>query len=333
MMDPHQEKLMAAAQALGVEVIDLSKSWNTDVVLYRWNGQEQLVMEGRIYSHLSHHNDLICDDKQITKLLLSELGIPSPAGMIFKVDLEEDSDEHADSEDASWESAVEAFMESEKVYVCKPLYGTDGHAVGMNKRDGADVEMHIDGYREDYATWLVEEQVEGDDLRVQVIGGELVAACIRIPAFVTGDGESSLEELIAQHNEKIAAQNPNNALEIDAATRQLMREQELYLSTVPEAGQEVRLKYVSNMGQGGIARDVTDSLHPIYKEWMRRIAEKFKLRTFAFDAMTTDHTADPSTACKALELNAKAQWMHHTFSEVRTHDIPTMILKDLFPGL
>jgi hypothetical protein len=84
------------------------------------------------------------------------------------------------------------------------------------------------------------------------------------------------------------------------------------------------------MGQGGVAEDVTDSLHPLYYEWIERIAARFRVGIFAFDCISSDPTADPLENSATLELNAKAQWMHHTFTEGRQHDIPTLILKDLF---
>ena len=122
-------------------------------------------------------------------------------------------------------------------------------------------------------------------------------------------------------------------MELDADSRRLMREQSLYLDTVVEAGRKIQLKYISNMGQGGVAYDVTPELNADYAGVVAKVAEAFGFRTFALDGICEDYTLPPAEHLIALEVNAKAQWLHHTFSEVRTHDIPTMILRDLFPEL
>jgi cyanophycin synthetase len=36
---------------------------------------------------------------------------------------------------------------------------------------------------------------------------------------------------------------------------------------------------------------------------------------------------------KVLELNARPEWLHHTFSERRTHDVAALILESLFGKL
>lgn len=324
-MDSHQQKLMEAAARLGIETEDMSDLWRINAVKYRYQGREELIIDGRIYSSLGHQQDILIDDKHVTKMILKELGIPVPDSCVFVVE----EDESLAPEDEI-ESQIEGFFKKDQLYVCKPLLGTEGDAVGMHLGSMWAIEEHVNANREAYATWLLEEQIEGQDLRIQAICGKLVAACVRKPAFVTGDGVRELDDLIAAHNEKIAGQNPQNKLEIDGAARQLMRQQEVYLSSVIEEGRRIVLKQVSNMGQGGVAEDVTDVLHPRYREWIEQIAERFRIRTFAFDCISNDPSADPLENSATLELNAKAQWMHHTFSDVRQHDIPTLILKDLF---
>ena len=320
--DPHTAALIEAAGPLGLNVKDLSEAWGADVIEVSLGDHRELIMDGRVYSHLSYLSATFADDKGVSKALLTGSGLKVPAHHLLDIDLDE-----------SIEAQLEGKMNGETNYVCKPLYGTDGHAVGMNKRDAMDVDMHIEPYTDNYQHWMVEEQVEGKDIRIQVIGGQIAAACVREPASVIGDGFSDVEGLIEKHNEKIQALNPNNKLELDADSRRLMREQSLYLDTVVEAGRKIQLKYISNMGQGGVASDITPDLHSEYHELVTKVSNAFGFRTFALDGISADPGLSPFEHLYALEVNAKAQWLHHTFSEVRTHDIPTMILRDLFPEL
>lgn len=320
--DPHSIALVEAAGPLGIEVTDHSNEWHTDAIELKLGDHTEIVLEGRIYSHLSFQAATFADDKHISKAFLERCGLKTPSHFMIDLDLPETIEEQI----------VEQMQDGSK-YVCKPLYGTDGHAVGMNKIDPMDIDMHIEAYADTYAIWMVEEQIEGKDLRIQVIGNEIAAACVREPAYVTGDGESDLETLIDNYNEELANLNKHNKLELDADSRKLMREQSLYLDTVVEAGRKVQLKYISNMGQGGVAIDVTPELHPGYKEIVNKVSEVFGFRTYALDGICPDSSLPPSENLYTLEVNAKAQWLHHTFSEVRTHDIPKMILLDLFPEL
>lgn len=321
--DLHQIRLMEAAERLGIGYEDYSSAWGIDAVEY-WKGdRKRLVMDGRSYPSLSANAADICNDKQLTKHFFAQVGIPFPASVVFRTGTDP-------WEIAEREKLIRETLRTGQLFVCKPLLGTDGHAVGMHLRTVADVEAHMAPFLAQYELWMLEEQVEGEDLRIQVIGGKLVAACRRVQAFVVGDGKSTLAQLIERHNAKIHAQNPHNHLDMDEATRTLMVEQSVGLETVIESGREIQLKYVSNMGQGGLAIDVTDTLHPQYAVWARGLSEAINIRTFAFDLLCTDSTADPFQHAQALELNPRAQWLHHTFSEGRQHDIPQLILEDLF---
>ena len=320
-MDPHAALLIETAHRLGIEAEDKSPAWHIDAVEFRLGAHKELVLEGRHYGYLSSQSLELVDHKDVCKALLRECGLRVPEDVVFK------------ASEGNIQDVAGEFMREGNAYVCKPLDGTDGSAVAMHMLDATDVEMHVDHWVEEYEDWILEEQIEGQDLRIQVVGGRIAAACVRVPAEVVGDGEKELEALIEEHNARIALQNPMNHLEIDAETRKLMRQQDVYLSSVVEAGRSIQLKYVSNMGKGGIARDCTEQLHPSYQRVIDAVADKFNLRTFAFDGISVDPAAPPEEALYALELNAKAQWLHHTFSEGRTHDIAEMVLRDLFPEL
>ncbi len=102
------------------------------------------------------------------------------------------------------------------------------------------------------------------------------------------------------------------------------------LESVLAAGEEVRLKTISNMSVGGVAVDVTDRIHPDYARWVEAVAARLGLDIFALDIVAADPAAEPGSSASVLEINPRPQWLHHTFSERRTHDIPGLILDHLF---
>ncbi len=85
------------------------------------------------------------------------------------------------------------------------------------------------------------------------------------------------------------------------------------------------------MSTGGTAVDVTDTTHAGYGEWARRIGDELDLGIFAIDVIAPDERVAPSAGdAVVLEVNSAPQWLHHTFSERRTHDIAGMVLCFLF---
>lgn len=84
------------------------------------------------------------------------------------------------------------------------------------------------------------------------------------------------------------------------------------------------------MAQGGHAIDVTDELAPEFSDWIKAIAKALNSSYFALDVMCSDHKILLEGSPKALEINIRAEWMHHTFSEVRTHDLAKTVVNALF---
>ena len=177
---------------------------------------------------------------------------------------------------------------------------------------------------------LLEQQLTGNDLRIQALDGKLLAACVREPAYVVGDGQHDIHTLIRERNTFIATQNPQNRIELDDDTRGMLQAQALSLNSIPANEQKVVLKKVANISQGGVPVDVTDLIHPRYAEWIETLARRLDLQHFAMDVMTSDFSLDPNANAMALEVNDRPMWLQHTFSDRRKHDMPNLILKSLF---
>ena len=316
-MEIHQVKIIEAARGLGIGVTDLSRSWGMDAISLEWKGQREIVIQGRIFRYLSAQADLIAANKHAGKQLMKAAGIPVPVGLTFE-------DAVADNE------AISQFTAKYQPVVCKPLDGTEGLCILMDITDPDDVVAHWRAVRGQYAVFLLEQQVSGTDLRIQSIGGVLVAACTRIPTRILGDGQHSVRELIDRKNRALAALNPENQITIDHQVRDLLARRQLHPDSIIPAGQEIGIKKVANMSQGARAVDITDEIHSTYYQWVERISESLNLSLFSLDVITVDHRKDPSRHAKALEINAQPAWLHHTFSERRRHDIPTLILRHLF---
>lgn len=313
--DIQHELILAAARKRGVETIDLSDSVGKRAALLQLDGKTELLVAGIPTSMMNMQTRFLCDLKQLTKTVFEMLSIPYPQSILLS---------------APDEDAVSQFVKPGKQYVCKPQCAANGLGVQLGITTYEEVAKYFDKNIDLDENFLLEEQVEGTDIRIQVIGGKIVAACIREPAFVLGDGQLTVVQLVDRRREVIASQNPSNQLILDQTSLDLIAKQGLSLNAIAEKDQKVVLKEVTNMGQGGVAIDITDDLHPLYHEWIEKINNFIQSDYYALDLIGQSPEADPREGCIALELNAQAEWVHHTFSERRTHDLASLIITEIF---
>lgn len=314
--DLQHTHVLAAAVRRGMRLTDVSETMGCKATLIEAKGRSELLVQGVIASQMNLHMKHLCDHKQLTKAVFHRLEIPTPRSVLIA---------------SPTDPAIAGFFEPGRRYVCKPQVAANGIGVEMGLSHPEQLGPywarcgHLD------TRFLLEEQFDGTDLRLQVIGGRVAAACVRVPAHVFGDGEASLRVLIERRRAVIHSQNPANVLEIDHAAQALLDEQQVTLDSVPADGRRIWLKSVSNMGQGGHALDVTGELHPRYHAWVERLVQVCQGGFFALDLMCAGTPADdPVKTAVALELNALAEWIHHTFSERRTHDLGAAVIEAAF---
>jgi D-alanine-D-alanine ligase-like ATP-grasp enzyme len=110
---------------------------------------------------------------------------------------------------------------------------------------------------------LVEELVEGDDLRVVVIDHQVVAAALRRPAEVVGDGRQDVAALVRETSRRRErATGGESSIPLDDATSQVVADAGRALSDVLPPGERLQVRRTANLHTGGTIEDVTDRLHP-----------------------------------------------------------------------
>lgn len=316
MISPAQQRLRDTAQDIGISTQDLSTDWNQDAVRYSHQGKSEVVIDGALLASHSYLAVATCNELPMMRSVLSQLGIPVPRGTVFKVEDESVSRERL-------KESLGDFWQDGQRYRCLPAFDSEGHGLASNISDLGDLEMHLDAYLDSYATWMLETQVEGEDLQVLVVGGKLSGAVVRSALRLTGDGNLTLEELIEAHN---AGAKENESVVIDAETRQLLRDQAIFLSEVVPAGKAVQVK---SPGAGaGAATDVTGELHPLYHEWASKLAEATGLRLFSMDIRCASPSLSPEGSAWTLGLSARPGWL--AFEAASGKDIAKLILEEMF---
>jgi hypothetical protein len=312
-----QQRLIEAARAAGVTVQDLSTEWSQDAVKFVHAGQTEIVFQGAILGSNSYLGNTICNDLPITRYYLAELALPIPHGKVFKLDSEQTSQDQL-------AGLIGDFWIEGKPYRCLPAFESDGHGVASGLKSLADLELHLDTFADDYATWVLEAQTDGQDLELLVIGGNLIAGIERSALSLKGDGERTLEELIDSHNAHASA---TQIVIIDSETRQLLRDQAIYLSEVVENGRSIQLK---NPGSGGGATDVTSKLHPLYNDWAQKISDATGLKAFTINIKCDSSSSDPATFAKVISLSSKPDWLAFQTADGNQKDIANVLLSEMF---
>ena len=120
--------------------------------------------------------------------------------------------------------------------------------------------------REHSRSVIVETFVTGDDHRLLVVNGELVAATRRTPGHVVGDGTHTVAELVERVNldprRGVGHEKVLTRLELDAQAQMMLERVDYTRDTVPKADEVVYLRSTANLSTGGTATDVTDIIHP-----------------------------------------------------------------------
>jgi len=196
-----------------------------------------------------------CDDKTTTHRLLREAGLRVPA------QLRVDNDQQA----------LDFLNECGSVVV-KPARGEQGAGISVDVRDADSLRMAISEARSICDKVILEEYVSGDDLRIIVIGEEVVAAAVRKPAQIIGNGKDSVRTLIEnQSRRRAAVTGGESRIPLDRETERCINELGYDFDTVLPESEHLLVRKTANLHTGGTIHDVTSRLHK-------------ELRTAAIDA-------------------------------------------------
>jgi cyanophycin synthetase len=190
----------------------------------------------------------IASNKDLTKSLLKSCGVPVPEGEVV------------DSPEAAWDAAQDIGLP----VVLKPLDGNHGRGVSLELTERADIEAAFKVAEAEGSDVIVERYVPGDEHRLLVVGGQVVAAARGESLWISGNGRDSVRRLIDEQlnsdpRRGEAEEFPLETiiLEREPAMCLLLERQGLNPESVPAAGQRVLVQR-----NGNVAIDCTDDVHP-----------------------------------------------------------------------
>ncbi|MGB1557319.1 MAG: hypothetical protein ACPHCJ_06000 [Oceanococcaceae bacterium] len=172
--------------------------------------------------------------------------------------------------------------------VVKPVDGEQGAGVSVDIRDEQALRAAIEAARQ-HGRVLLEEFIEGQDLRILLIDYQVVAAAIREPAMITGDGRLDVSALIRkQSRRRAAATGGESRIPMDAETERCVKDAGYAMDTVLPAGTKLRVRKTANLHTGGVLLDVTDRLHPALRQAAERAAQTLEIPVTGLDFIVQD---------------------------------------------
>jgi cyanophycin synthetase len=242
----------------------------------------------------------ISSDKDLTKRLLTQCGIPVPEGQIVK------------TADEAWEAAQDIGLP----VVVKPLDGNRGWGVSLDVNTEEGVRAAWTAAEKEGSEVLIERYVRGDEHRVLVVGDRVVAATRGETACITGDGISTVEQLIdSQINTDprrgLAEGFPLDLIRLNTPRGEMslleIQRQGLKPESIPTQGRIVVVQR-----NGNLNNDVTDWVHPDVAAVATLAARVIGLDIAGIDIVTQDISRPlEETKGAIIEVNAGPGLLMH----------------------
>ena len=259
----------------------------------------------------------ISRDKDLTKSLLASCGVPVPEGVTVK------------SPEDAWEAAEDIGLP----VVVKPSDGNHGRGVFTNLTTREEIETAFSVAQDEGSEVIVERFIPGNEHRLLVVGGRMVAASRGETAQVVGDGKSTVLELIelqlnSDPRRGNSEDHPLNRVRLDSAARLEVRRQGFEPDGVPPEG-----KVVVIQRNGNVSIDCTAEVHPDTAETVALAARIVGLDIAGVDLVVEDVSkplADQGGAI--VEVNAGPSLLMHLKPAVgKPRPVGKAIANHLFP--
>ncbi|MEQ9063674.1 MAG: cyanophycin synthetase [Vicingaceae bacterium] len=263
-------------------------------------GTNQKRIQATVTSQTSSIGVDLASDKEDTKYLLEQAEIPVPKGDIVRTE----------------EGLKIALDRMGYPVVIKPISGNHGRGITTNITSLEGAIIAFAAAKKVSNSVIIEQFIVGDDYRLLVIDYKLVSAAKRNPASVTGDGKSTIQQLIDQVNEDdrrgYGHEKVLTQITVDGMTEGILKQHGYTLKSVLKKAEVLKLKDTANLSTGGTSEDVTDLVHPYNIFMAERIARIIGLDICGIDVMTNDiSSALPETGGAILEVNAGPGFRMH----------------------
>ncbi len=284
-------------------------------------GVSQKRIQATVTSDTSSIGVELACDKEDTKHLLEQANIAVPKGEIVRTE----------------RGLKDAIDYIKYPIVIKPINGNHGRGITIDINNYEDALEGFKAAKEVSRRVIIEKYITGDDYRLLVINHRLVAAALRTPAHVVGDGKSTIQELVDKVNEDprrgYGHEKVLTAIKMNDMTLNLIQAAGYSIESILEKDEVLTLKDTANLSTGGTAKDVTDIVHPENIFMAERISRVIGLDICGIDVMCSDISKPlRETGGAVLEVNAGPGFrMHLAPTEGIPRNVAAPVVDMMFP--
>ena len=268
-LNPYARLLVDEARRRGiqVEIIDAARGYFALTL-----GGRRIVCRESLTELTSAIAMSRCQDKRVTCDLLASTGLRVPA-----------------QRDAASPEANAAFLAEHGALVVKPVEGEQGKGISVNLVTADEIEGAVERARQYCDRVILEQYCAGQDLRIVVIDYQVVAAAVRRPPEVVGDGRSTVLALIEkQSRRRQAATDGESSIPVDDETHRCVRANGFELDSVPANGTRIAVRNTANLHTGGTIHDVTETLHPVLRAAAEQAARVLDIPVTGLDFLVPE---------------------------------------------
>jgi cyanophycin synthetase len=316
-LGPSTASLVRAAEERSIPWLRL----NQQSLIQFGHGKYQQRIQATVTGKTPHIAVELASDKEETNKILASLGLPVPRQQLV----------------ASQVDALKAAQRLGGPVVLKPYNGNHGRGITINITGDDEIREAFQAAQAHSRSVIVETFQEGDDHRLLVVNGELVAATRRTPGHVVGDGKSTVAELVEVVNSDprrgVGHEKVLTKLQLDREAELMMERVGYSADSVPTDGEIVYLRSTANLSTGGTATDVTDIIHPDNRDMAVRAVRAIGLDVGGVDFITPNIAESYKDIGGAVcEVNAAPGFrMHVAPSEGTPRDAAGPVIDMLFP--
>ena len=263
----------------------------------------------------------LASNKDETKRMLQEAAIPVAKGVCI----------------SQPEEVKEAIDKIGFPLVFKPLDGNHGKGASINVKTEEEANAAFEHAKKYSRKIIVEKFITGFDFRILVIDHRFIAAALREPANVVGDGVSTIQQLIEKENmdprRGYGHENVLTEITIDRETTEQLAKKNYTIDTILPKDEICYVKGTANLSTGGTSTDVTDIVHPTNIFIFERISRVIGLDICGIDIMATN-LSEPleDTGGVVLEVNAAPGFrMHLAPAKGLPRNVAAPVLDMLYP--
>ncbi len=284
--------------SVDVEVVDIFDNF----IKLKKDGRAEYIKQATKTSVDNYSVVCAMENKVVTKKILDENGIKVPKGKDF----------------LDFDKAYEYAKELGKSFVVKPKSTNFGLGINIFKEEAdlEEVKKAIEIAFSHDKTIIIEEFISGNEYRFLVIGDETVGVLNRVPANVTGDGKSTIEELVFEKNKDSLRgkgyKTPLEKIVIDDNVEIYLKSQNLDKTYVPKENETIYLRHNSNVSTGGDSIDLTDFVNEHFKKIAVEASKAIGAKICGVDIIIDDYTNKDSNY-SIIELNFNPAIHIHTY--------------------